>query len=121
MTRYFLGALCLVCLFLGGWTQKQNAEVTVINPIQVPPGREAEALEIWDRYAEVFRQQPGYLGTQLHRSVDPKAKFALVNVAKWQSAEHFLKALNSDAIRSLGQGFPEDMPHFPSIYRVIRN
>jgi len=95
--------------------------VKVINPIEVPSGMGAEALAIWDAYADVFRKQPGYIGTQLHRSVDPNAKFLFINVAEWRSAEDFLRALDSDEIKAIGQGFPAEMPHYPSVYEIIRD
>lgn len=31
-----------------------------------------------------------------------------------------MNALHSEEIKALGEGFPDDMPHFPSMYRVIR-
>ena len=96
-------------------------EILVINPIVVPEGKEAKALEIWDSYAVYFRKQPGYIGTKLHKSIDPKAKFHYINVATWKTADDFMKALNSEEIKKIGNGFPKDMPHFPSMYQVIRN
>ncbi len=95
-------------------------EAIVINPIEVPKGKEELALKIWDKYATYFRKQPGYLGTKLHKSGDPKAKFRYINIAKWKSASDFIKALNNPEIKKIGEGFPKDMPHYPSIYEVIR-
>ncbi len=94
--------------------------VTIINPIEVPAGREADALAIWDSYAAFFRKQPGYIQTKLHRAIDPKAKFHYVNVAEWESMDAFVAALHSEEIKSVGDGFPSDMPHFPAPYEVIR-
>ena len=56
--------------------------ITVINPFEVPHGKENEALTIWDKVAEFMRRQPGFVSAKLHRSVDPKAKFYLVTVAE---------------------------------------
>lgn len=94
--------------------------IMVINPIEVPKGKEKQALEIWDTYANYFRVQPGYLGTKLHKALDSKAKFHYINIAEWKSAEDFLTALNSEKLKKLGKGFPEDMPHYPSIYTIVR-
>ena len=94
--------------------------VVIINPIEVPEGREEEAIAIWDSFAAYFREQPGYLGTMLHRALDPKAKFHLINVAKWESMDAFQAALQNDAIKDIGDGFPEEMPHYPAPYQVIR-
>ncbi len=95
-------------------------QVIVINPIEVPEGRAAEALEIWDRFAAYFREQPGYVGTTLHESIAPDSKFHYVNVAVWESAEAFMTALQSEELKEIGDGFPEDMPHYPSLYRIVR-
>ena len=94
--------------------------ITIINPIEVPSGREEEALAIWDAYAAYFKSQPGYIGTKLHRSMHPDAKFYYVNVAEWESMDHFVAALSSEEIKKLGEGFPKEMPHYPAPYEVIR-
>jgi len=100
--------------------EKKVSSIIVINPIEIPEGKETEALAIWDKYARYFGKQPGFIGTKLHRSVDPKAKFHLINVAEWRSSENFLKALNNEEIKKIGKGFPKDMPHYPSMYEIIR-
>lgn len=97
-----------------------STNITIVNPIEIPAGREEEALEIWDRYADYFKNQPGYVGTRLHRSLDPKAKFHLVNIAEWESMDAFVAALHNEEIKSVGEGFPSDMPHYPAPYEVIR-
>lgn len=98
-----------------------SENVTIINPIEVPADREADALAIWDRYAAYFSKQPGYVRTKLHRSMDPNAKFHYVNIAEWTSMEAFVAALHNEEIKSVGEGFPSDMPHFPAPYEVIRS
>lgn len=105
-------------LFANSTTEDQ---VIVINPIEVPEGRALEALEIWDRYAAYFRKQPGFVGTTLHESIAPDSKFHYVNVAVWESAEAFMTALQSEELKEIGDGFPEDMPHYPSLYRIVRD
>lgn len=121
LTKYT--ALLLLCnfLFIGETAADiKSSSIIVINPIEIPKGKEKEALAIWDRYAEYFGKQPGFIGTKLHRSVDPKAKFHLINVAEWKNGEDFLRALNSQEIKNIGTGFPKDMPHYPSMYQIIR-
>lgn len=125
MNKLIQSALLLSALFIS-WTSVEvlandSEHILVINPIIVPAGKEAQALAIWDSYAEYFRKQSGYIGTKLHKSLDPDAKFHYINVAEWENAEDFMSALNSDELNNLGEGFPEDMPHYPSMYQVIRN
>lgn len=117
----WVGLAFLALVAIGLVAEPERSEsVIVINPIEVPEGREKEALAIWDRYAEYFRKQPGYLGTTLHESLNPTSKFHYINVAEWESAEAFTKALQSEELKELGEGFPKDMPHYPSLYRVVR-
>ena len=97
-----------------------SSNVIIVNPIEVPVGREEEALAIWDQFAAYFREQPGYVNTRLHRTLDPNAKFHFVNIAEWKSMEQFIAALHNDEIKAIGEGFPSEMPHYPAPYEVIR-
>jgi heme-degrading monooxygenase HmoA len=55
--------------------------VTLINPFEVPVGREDESVERWKQAADYLRQQEGFISTRLHQSLDPQAAFRFVNVA----------------------------------------
>ena len=44
------------------------SKVVLINPFEVPKGREEEALAFWDRVAAFMRRQPGYIATRLHKA-----------------------------------------------------
>ncbi len=95
------------------------SNITVINPFEVPHGKEDEALKIWDNVAQFMNRQPGFVSAKLHRSIDAKAKFHLVTVAEWKSAEHFMAALTSDELQEVAKGM-EAFPHYPGLYQVIR-
>ena len=92
--------------------------VILINPFEVPEGREEEALALWDRVAAYMRRQPGFVRTTLHRAISPGARFHLVNVAEWESAEHFAAAVGSAEFRDLTAGA---VPHYPALYEVVRD
>lgn len=93
--------------------------ITVINPFEVPTGKENEALAVWDRVAAFMNRQPGFVSAKLHRSIDPKARFHLVTVAEWASAEHFMAVLTSKDLQEVAKGM-EAFPHYPGLYQVIR-
>ena len=94
--------------------------ITLINAFMVPDGKEAEAIAYWEKAAEFMRTQPGYVSTALHEAVLPDAKFHLINVAKWETAEAFLKA--SKAFRTSGGIKPvKGVVPNPSLYTVIRS
>ena len=96
------------------------ANVTVINPFEVPDGKEDEALALWDKFADYFRKQPGYVSTRLHRAINPDARFHLINIAEWESIEHFQAALNNKELAEIAAS-GDDFPHFPGLYEVIRS
>ncbi|MEJ2143413.1 MAG: antibiotic biosynthesis monooxygenase [Gammaproteobacteria bacterium] len=94
--------------------------ITVINPVEVPEGRENEALEMWEAFAEYFRKQPGYISTKLHKALNPDAKFHFINIAEWESADAFQAAISNPELMDVAKNLPDDIPHYPGIYEVIR-
>jgi heme-degrading monooxygenase HmoA len=94
--------------------------VTLINPFEVPEGREQEALKDWEAAAVYMRKQPGFISTNLHQAVSPGAKFHFINVAKWESAEAFQAAVTSAEFQTLTKSTVENFPHYPALYEVIR-
>lgn len=95
--------------------------VTLINPFEVPKGKEEAALKMWEKAAEFMKKQPGFVSTRLHRALSPEARFHLINVAEWESAENFQAAINSAEFKKLTEGAMEDFPHYPALYEVIRS
>jgi heme-degrading monooxygenase HmoA len=93
--------------------------VIVINPFEVPKGREEEALAAWDRAAAYLSSRPGFVSAKLHRSIDPSARFQLVTVGEWASAERFMAALTSEGMSAAAEGLAP-FPHNPGMYEVIR-
>lgn len=96
------------------------ATVTVINPFEVPAGRQEEALALWDQVAAVMATQEGFLQARLHKALDPGARFQFVTVAEWQSPDQFATALESVELQGLERRLA-DFPHSPGVYEVIRS
>jgi heme oxygenase (mycobilin-producing) len=94
--------------------------VTLINPFEVPEGKEDEALAFWERVADYMKAQPGFVSTRLHKAVVPWARFHFINVAEWQSIEHFEAAIGSEEFKNLTEPYMELFPHFPGLYEVVR-
>jgi heme oxygenase (mycobilin-producing) len=100
--------------------RRRKMSVTLINPFEVPEGKEEEALGFWDRVADYMRKQPGFISTLLHKPVVPWARFHFINVAEWQSAEHFEIAINNGEFKQLTDPYMEVFPHYPGLYQVVR-
>jgi heme-degrading monooxygenase HmoA len=94
--------------------------IIVINPFEVQKGKEEQAIETWDRFADYFRRQPGYVAAKLHRAVGPDARFHLVTIAEWESPDHFMAALNNPELQKIAEAATDHSPNYPGLYEVIR-
>ncbi len=97
------------------------SEITIINPFEIPTGREDAALEMYDTFAAYFSKQDGYISTDLHQALGDDAKFHLVSISKWQSQEHFMSALESPELGEIFKNAPKDIVTYPSAYKIIRS
>ena len=91
--------------------------VILINPFEVPLDRGDEFLAGWSQAAGYMRRQPGFAGTRLHRALSPEARFGFVNVAEWESPQHFQAAVTNPEFAEMAKGGP---PGHPSLYGVVR-
>jgi quinol monooxygenase YgiN len=66
--------------------------VILINKFSVNPEEFDQFLEGWANEAEKFKEQPGFISTQLHKGIGKSGTF--VNYAVWESADHFKRAVN---------------------------
>lgn len=104
-------------------------QVSVINSIEVPDGLEEEALAVRDSYVAYFRQQPGFVSSTFHRSINNENKYNFINIVVWDSYDAYQAAVNSavlnregkndDGMKVLGTGFPEPVSVCPGQYEVI--
>ena len=101
------------------------AMAILINPFVVEPGREAAFLALWDRTNAIFREAPGYVSARLCRALGDQppgleAPFTHVNVAQWESAEHYAAALRDPRIKRLAADYREVSSFDPALYEVLR-
>ncbi|MEW5424711.1 antibiotic biosynthesis monooxygenase [Amorphus sp. 3PC139-8] len=95
------------------------ADVTLINVFEIPPGQEERVITAWEKARDFLKEEPGYVTTALHRAVSPNARFALVNVATWESPEAFMVATKRMQDANI---FPdiEGLGVNPALYRIVR-
>ena len=65
--------------------------VILINKFSVNPEEFDVFLKGWANEAEKFKEQPGFISTQLHQGIGGSGTF--VNYAVWESAAHFKRAV----------------------------
>jgi heme-degrading monooxygenase HmoA len=100
------------------YAAKSETEVTLINVFEVPEGALEETIKMWARGRDFLKTQPGYVSTALHQSIAPDAKFALINIAIWQSTEAYQTA---SAAMHAGGAAPqiEGLTFTPSLYTIV--
>lgn len=71
---------------------KDIGPVILINKFNVDPEESDEFMKAWAQEAKKFKEQPGFISTQLHRGIGGSCVF--VNYAVWESTTHFKNAVN---------------------------
>ncbi len=70
-----------------------SGPVILINKFSVAPNEIDQFLKGWTTEAGKFKEQPGYISTQLHRGIGESGIF--INYAVWESVAYFKKAVTS--------------------------
>jgi deazaflavin-dependent oxidoreductase (nitroreductase family) len=94
--------------------------VTLINAFEIEPDKLESFLKGWRERATFMSTQPGFRSLRLHRALSPDARFQLVNVAEWDTADALhaatahakFKASTSQVLSEFGE-----IAH-PGVYRV---
>ncbi|MGZ5548066.1 MAG: antibiotic biosynthesis monooxygenase family protein [Nitrososphaeraceae archaeon] len=81
--------------------EKIDGSVILINKFNVEPGKVEQFLKDWGEDATNFKQQPGFISTQLHRGIGKSSVF--INYAVWESIEHYKKAIKKILFSSQSQ------------------
>jgi heme oxygenase (mycobilin-producing) len=90
--------------------------VVLINAFEVPAADADAFVAAWRGARDYLRSQPGYIETILHQSIAPDAEFQFVNIARWQTAEDFIAAVQSAGFGESAAGLAGYRPH-PGLYR----
>ena len=104
---------------LAAFAQTASADVTLINVFEVPEAQIETVISAWEDARDFLSEEPGYIETSLHQSLQPNARFQLINVARWESQSAFLQATTN--MRTAGI-FPEieGLGVNPALYTVVR-
>jgi len=80
---------------VGIFTQMEEdvGPVILLNKFSVDPKEFDQFLKGYAIDNEKFKQQPGFISTQLYNGIDGSGTF--VNYAIWESAAHFKRAVNN--------------------------
>jgi quinol monooxygenase YgiN len=90
--------------------------VTLINVFETKPEQQQALIEQWIRFTEEVKDEPGFIGTALHRSTDGTH---VVNYAHWRSEadfSSFLKKYSEQMFATFGPLASRIDPH---LYEVV--
>jgi heme-degrading monooxygenase HmoA len=73
--------------------EEQVGSVILINTFTVEPEEADQLQEAWASDAAFMKQQPGFISTQLHRSIAGSSVF--VNYAIWETVDDFKRAFTN--------------------------
>ena len=91
--------------------------VVLLNVISIPDGADFDSfLDTWRQSGDVLKSQPGYISTQLHRSLDGHF---LVNYAVWETNEDLKKGLELQEFKDVLARLPEGTVFKPAVMRKI--
>jgi heme-degrading monooxygenase HmoA len=98
-----------------------NGPITLINVFEIRPQDIEPFVRQWQDRAEFMGRQPGFRSLRLHRALSPDARFQLVNVAEWDSADGLQAATAQDYFQQSAQRSMHDfaMAAHPGVYRVV--
>jgi heme-degrading monooxygenase HmoA len=91
--------------------------VTLVNKLTVT-GDPEKFASLLERLTEYMRAQPGYLSSELLRSLRNPAVY--VEVARWESADDHRRAVTAQGFRDRVAGLGDLATVDPDVYDVVR-
>lgn len=88
--------------------------VTVINRYTVDADATGQFLAEWQIHAAYMKRCPGYICTQLYRSIGTWATFA--NLVVWESTRQLRAAVTAPEFTATMQAYPDSLVASPHIY-----
>jgi heme-degrading monooxygenase HmoA len=93
-----------------------DAPIVLINVFSVEQGKEEEFAKMWTEALALIKNEPGFIDTNLHRSLDPNARFQFINVAHWETQEAWQAAFDKLQLQELTQQI--SFEQIPALYEV---
>ena len=91
--------------------------VILINKFNLDPQDVNQFLKAWASDAEIMKQQPGFISTQLHRGIAESCTF--INYAVWESTSQFKQALSSPKFQAKMSDYPASAIASPHLFKKI--
>ena len=100
--------------------ENETRSVILINKFNVVPEQIEQFLKAWTEDATNFKEQPGFISTQLHKGVGKSTVF--INYAVWESMKHYKNAVNkviSPDFQSILSKYPVSLVVSPHLFKKV--
>jgi quinol monooxygenase YgiN len=97
--------------------EENNGPIILINKFNLDPQDVDQFLKAWASDAEIMKQQPGFISTQLHRGIARSCTF--INYAVWESTFHYKQALSNVQFQAKLSGYPDSTTISPHLFKKI--
>jgi heme-degrading monooxygenase HmoA len=77
-----------------------EAPITFINVFDIPPDEIDTFIAQWEQRSRLIASAEGFISAELHRAIDSKTRFQLINVAKWRSHADFEAATTAPQFKN---------------------
>jgi heme-degrading monooxygenase HmoA len=102
---------------LSAQMEQNVSPVILINKFNVKPKDVDQLLKAWAADAAYFKQQPGFISTQLHRGIGGSCGF--INYAVWEYTQQFKEAFNRPEFKSKLGAYPDSTTTFPRLIKKV--
>jgi heme-degrading monooxygenase HmoA len=97
--------------------EEDVGSVILLNKFTVKPEDVDQFLKIFAATTEIFKQQPGFISTQLDRGIGHSTTF--FNYVIWESAEHFKRAFDRPEFRSRMADLLPNVVMSPHLFKKV--
>ena len=100
--------------------ENETRSVILINKFNVVPKQIEQFLKAWTEDATNFKEQPGFISTQLHKGVGKSTVF--INYAVWESMKHYKNAVNKvigPNFQSIFSKYPDSLIVSPHLFKKV--
>lgn len=101
----------------GQFDDPSNEPVILINLFDVDPADHEAFKAAWQKDAEFFKAQPGYISAQLHQGVGNSSMF--LNYAVFENAAAFGATTEQPEFKPLRAIYPDSATAHPHLFRRV--
>jgi heme-degrading monooxygenase HmoA len=98
-------------------SDQSKEPVVLVNIFHVAPEQTDALIAAWADDARYFKEQTGFISTQLHRGISGSATY--LNYAVWESVGAFRAAFANPIFQSKLQHYPDSATGSPHLFRKM--